>query len=956
MKTVSKIITAVLLAATCSSHLFAQSNTIDLSVASPATSGTGWTYNDHVYTIADGANVTVTGDDAGEYRRIEIAAGATAVLTLNGATVNTPPGYNAGAIMLNSNARLTLNLAGTNSVTGPASWPAIAVNAGENAELTVQGNGRLTAQGGSNAAGIGGSWGQGAGTITILGGTIEATGSGGGSSGAGAGIGGGMGGGGGIIHISGGTVTATGSYTPPYWSGSAGIGGGTFGSGGAITISGGTVTAYSIGNSGGGAGIGGGYKGIGGSITISGGTVTANAGGVNSIGSAIGGGLDENNNGSVIITGGSVKMSNHTGPPPTGDGTNPVYLNTLTVGGLSAVTPVTTGVIGSTVCSEVPSGGSYGIRDVTTDATGKVYFYLPPTTGSEPVTLGADGAYYSESYVHPNTNNNNTATLVSTPTAVAFVPEGMDGTAQAPYDFESQEYGYSSSDLLTVALTGRVRNTGNTETGALDVTGSILMPASLPSVPVSETTPFTLQPETGLAIGTYTDTVRVTNAGGISALFTVRFTVIQKTITVSGVTATKPYDGNTTATVTGVTFDSSMADELVSGTDYTVGASSYTDNPNAGNPKPVTVTVTLESTPTADNYILSGSPYTLTGAITPKGITASGGTVTAKPYDGTTVATVTGVTFTGLLAADDPFDPTDCTVSAVYDDENADSGIPVTVTVTLNATAKAGNYSLPPTAYYLSGDIDPAALTATALTYDLTSVACSGQPQPVTVTAPAGAGAVTVMYDGQTTAPSAPGTYAVTVDVAAGTNYLALIGESLGAFTILEAPAPPTPPAPPVIYRTVTLPSFTGATTRPAPGQYMLISGNGFEFVLYPSAAYAGYTPSVTAGNAGAVCTPNGDGSYTVRIPAVRQDLTVGVTFTDPGAGTDVVERGGIWSSGNRVYVSSPRGGRATVYSLAGTVVKVFDAAAGVTVSQTLPAGVWIVVFDGQRRKAVVGE
>ncbi|MDR1115272.1 MAG: hypothetical protein LBL33_03835 [Tannerella sp.] len=126
MKPVSKIITAILLTAVCSIHLFVQSNIIDLSVVSPTTSGTGWTYN-HVYTIANGADVTVIGDDVNDYRRIVIEANATAMLTLDNATINTPStDYGQGAIMLDTNATLTLNLVGTNSVTGADSWPAIA--------------------------------------------------------------------------------------------------------------------------------------------------------------------------------------------------------------------------------------------------------------------------------------------------------------------------------------------------------------------------------------------------------------------------------------------------------------------------------------------------------------------------------------------------------------------------------------------------------------------------------------------------------------------------------------------------------------------------------------------------------------------------------------------------------------------------------------------------------------
>ncbi|MDR1330837.1 MAG: fibronectin type III domain-containing protein, partial [Tannerella sp.] len=258
----------------------------------------------------------------------------------------------------------------------------------------------------------------------------------------------------------------------------------------------------------------------------------------------------------------------------------------------------------------------------------------------------------------------------------------------------------------------------------------------------------------------------------------------------------------------------------------------------------------------------------------------------------------------------------------------------------------------------VSFTVDRAEPTVDALGFDLSDVVYAGKPLSVAVGAAdgiAGLGEVTVKYNGFTRRPVEPGTYTVTVDIAAGANYEGVTGLLLGTLTVA------VPPYPVPLLRTVTLPPFAEATTVPAAGQHAVASGEDFEFILFSAASLAGSEPAVTvdrsvAGETGVACTPNGDGSYTVLIHAVRQDLAVGVTFVDPSAGTDVVAGGGIWSSGNRVHVSSPRGGRAFVYSLTGAAVKVFDAAPGVTVSETLPAGIWIVVFDGQRRKAVVGE
>ena len=159
------------------------------------------------------------------------------------------------------------------------------------------GTGQLTAtaQQGTLNAGIGGNGSNDggdrfAGTITIHGGQVTATGN------IGAGIGGGAGGDGGKITIFGGKVTATGN------SGGAGIGGGNGGDGGEITIYGGKITAKGTGNYG--AGIGGGWCGTGGKITIYGGTVEATGGGG---GAGIGGGEDSGYSSSTItISGGTV--------------------------------------------------------------------------------------------------------------------------------------------------------------------------------------------------------------------------------------------------------------------------------------------------------------------------------------------------------------------------------------------------------------------------------------------------------------------------------------------------------------------------------------------------------------------------------------------------------------------------------------------------------------------------
>lgn len=217
------------------------------------------------------------------------------------------------------------------------------------AELTIndsdpQHGGVLTTTGGAaGGAGIGGwyrDWttergcggvlrpepGGPAGTITINGGTINATGNGGGGCGApgyGAGIGGGHLGDGGTITVNGGVVNATGAdhFSGESGVGGAGIGGGASAPSGAITINGGTVHAVGAHDA---AGIGSGSGFGSANVTIAGGVVHAETprwfvsdpggatdgwNGAAGIGNSITGGGSTGKGAEISITGGQVTAS-----------------------------------------------------------------------------------------------------------------------------------------------------------------------------------------------------------------------------------------------------------------------------------------------------------------------------------------------------------------------------------------------------------------------------------------------------------------------------------------------------------------------------------------------------------------------------------------------------------------------------------------------------------------------
>ena len=107
--------------------------------------------------------------------------------------------------------------------------------------------------------------------------------------------------------------------------------------------------------------------------------------------------------------------------------------------------------------------------------------------------------------------------------------------------------------------------------------------------------------------------------------------IIPAVLTVTGVTAVKPYDGTTTATVTEVSFKGLQNGEMLTTADYTVTDAAYSDA-NAGADKIVTGKITLNATNTAKNYELKSSDFSVsTGEI-------KQATVSAKESGALTVA------------------------------------------------------------------------------------------------------------------------------------------------------------------------------------------------------------------------------------------------------------------------------------------------------------------------------
>ncbi len=324
--------------------------------------GTDYTYASGVLTVCRSTAVTIKNTDPSTSTTDRIEVTSEANITLAGVNIDVSKTEWIAAFKITSSAGLvniTLADGSVNTLkSGGGSAGLQKDTTAEGTLLTIGGTGTLNAIGKSATntkyvgSGIGGTYNASGSYITIIGGTVNATG-----GDMGAGIGGGYLGNGDHITISGGTVNATGGNM------GAGIGGGRAGSGSYITISGGTVNAIATGYA---AGIGRGN-----------------------------GGSDSN----ITISGGNVK-SNYIPGTPT-NGTKNVYM---------AVIPIVGDTTGDTDVSSMTftSGGTAytynmnGAKSILDSGAGKVYVYLPGSSAEIAATASFGGNTYPGSVKNDN--------------------------------------------------------------------------------------------------------------------------------------------------------------------------------------------------------------------------------------------------------------------------------------------------------------------------------------------------------------------------------------------------------------------------------------------------------------------------------------------------------------------------------------------------------------------------
>ena len=231
-------------------------------------------------------------------------------------------------------------------------------------------------------------------------------------------------------------------------------------------------------------------------------------------------------------------------------------------------------------------------------------------------------------------------------------------TASATYGVASATYTITASETPTSFNATGLPAGLSVDTNTGDITGT---PTAIP--------------------GVYSVTISATNAGGTGTA-TLNYTILAKTLTITGATAdNKVYNKSTAATISGSTLVGVVSGDVVTVSNTGTFASSDVANGIA-----VTSTQTLGGA-NANKYSLT-LPTGLSANITPKALTINGATALNKEADGNTNAVITGT-----LVVIESGDVVTLNGTGTFASAAIGNGIAVTSTATLGG-ANAGNYTL----------------------------------------------------------------------------------------------------------------------------------------------------------------------------------------------------------------------------------------------------------------------
>ena len=152
------------------------------------------------------------------------------------------------------------------------------------------------------------------------------------------------------------------------------------------------------------------------------------------------------------------------------------------------------------------------------------------------------------------------------------------------------------------------------------------------------------------------------------------------------------------------------------------------------------------------------------------------------------------------------------------------------------------------------------------------------------------------------------------------------------------------------------MPETAGVKTTPSKGIYPLPTRTSFRF----SATYSGAKPLVVRTNRkvnGQQEVLNGvknaNGEYEYIVPSVQQEVTL--TFGPDVVANELLTAGtAVWSHGEKIYIRVERADIASIYSVAGQLVKRVDLPEGDT-SIPMSRGAYVITLkDGSVHKVIV--
>ncbi|WP_310605152.1 InlB B-repeat-containing protein [Anaerosporobacter sp.] len=228
--------------------------------------------------------------------------------------------------------------------------------------------------------------------------------------------------------------------------------------------------------------------------------------------------------------------------------------------------------------------------------------------------------------------------------------------------------------------------------------------------------------------------------------------------------------------VTGATGSKVITITAISGCEYQFGTDGWSDTNTKTYATDITETIYIRYKATGTHNESSSASQSVSLANQEQSAPSAFTLTFADNGDGTFTATIPTVT-----GGEYSFDGTTYTAS----NTKADCSPNTSYTGYVRLAAKTG-YN----ASSVASDTKTSpklAATVANLTYTLTDVTYNRTQQSVTIAPNTGVGAVTVKYNGSTTAPTNAGTYTITVDIAEGTGYGSATDLAIGNWTIKKA-------------------------------------------------------------------------------------------------------------------------------------------------------------------------